>query len=216
MRTANFLFLFLFPSTLLTACGGATAATSTVDASAPDGETAVPAPFCASGKTTCDGACTDLASNQDNCGACGLACQPMERCQHGACTFIGCDPNLVVCDGICNTFDDPKTCGSCATACPTGQVCSLQKCTTACAAGLTTCDGACANLAIDKYNCGACGKTCDLSCVAGKCTSDCPAGWKSCVAGCRDIANDRLHCGICGNECAAGESCAQGKCVKGS
>ena len=175
------------------------------------------APTCPSSATaTCHNACTDLSTNQDNCGSCGNACAPMERCERGACTFIGCNPELVSCDGFCRSLSRPETCGACASPCPSGQVCSLEQCADACSAGLHACDRSCVDLARDPNNCGACGARCDQNCVAGHCTSACPAGWQSCVAGCRDVANDRLHCGICGNACAPGEACAEGRCVPGT
>jgi hypothetical protein len=202
MRNALVLALLSF----FLACGG--------DSSAPSGNAAPTCPSAAS--TTCHGACTDLSRNQDNCGSCGNACGPMERCQGGACTFIGCYQELASCDGICRSLGGADTCGACSSPCLSGQVCSLQQCADACSGGLTDCNRSCVDIASDPDNCGACGATCNLSCVAGHCTSNCPAGWQSCVAGCRDVANDRLHCGICGNACAPGESCAQGSCVPGA
>jgi len=231
MRFASFLFLLL---SALNACGGQVQTPDKPDAAPPihrpsaDGgpPSSPPSGTQPSGTTqtgTCDGVAVDLSTNQDHCGACGNACQPMERCSGGTCSFLGCYPNLAVCDGICRSLGDAKTCGSCDVACASTQVCSLRRCVDACAPGLATCDGTCVDLARDPYNCGACGSSCgDASCVNGVCTDTCPAsgnggtggsGWKSCVAGCRDTTSDPLHCGACGNECAPGSACVKGSCV---
>ncbi len=40
---------------------------------------------CCNSATCCDGVCVDLQSNEDNCGACLLACLDTETCVAGAC-----------------------------------------------------------------------------------------------------------------------------------
>ena len=47
------------------------------------------------------GACVDLASSAAHCGACGMTCSPMWRCNRGVCTSpsgVTCDPGQADCD----------------------------------------------------------------------------------------------------------------------
>lgn len=40
---------------------------------------------CAAGETDCGGKCTNLKSNEDNCGACGKQCRKKQKCRKGRC-----------------------------------------------------------------------------------------------------------------------------------
>jgi hypothetical protein len=173
---------------------------------------ALPPTTCPAGLTMCGGACVDLSTNQDNCGACGSPCPSMDRCTQGTCTFLGCNAGLVICNHLCSVLNVPATCGSCTNTCPAGQVCSLEQCKPACSPGLVSCSGWCTDLSSDPLNCGACGTQCAFGCVQGQCVSTCPPSLKTCVAGCADVTKDPLNCGACSNACAPGESCAQGVC----
>ncbi len=52
--------------------------------------------------TRCGQTCVDLASNEDNCGDCGIACRidhATAACIDSACTFAACDLGRADCDG---------------------------------------------------------------------------------------------------------------------
>jgi len=69
------------------------------------------APFtgCKAGATCCAGACTDVTTDVNNCGACAGA--------PGAKVCTGTTPNC--CAGTCtNTKTDVKNCGTCGKVCP--------------------------------------------------------------------------------------------------
>jgi spore germination protein YaaH len=44
------------------------------------------------GQVDCDGRCSDTAVDDDNCGACGVACSDGERCAMGRCEAVEGDP----------------------------------------------------------------------------------------------------------------------------
>jgi len=56
---------------------------------APTGGTCDGAGFCSCPGAVCNGACTDLGSNVNHCGACGNACQSGQNCIQGACVGSG-------------------------------------------------------------------------------------------------------------------------------
>jgi hypothetical protein len=67
----------------------------------PSGQLIVPVPlFCDPGLTICSGQCVNLNKDFNNCGACGVSCQPPPnhppnvphtwRCVQGECTCITC------------------------------------------------------------------------------------------------------------------------------
>ena len=76
---------------------------------------------CSGGQTACSGSCTITATDVNNCGSCGHACNTAggETCVGGTCTCtVGTD-----CSGVCaTTSTDPNNCGGCGIACgmPTG------------------------------------------------------------------------------------------------
>jgi len=93
---------------------------------------------CSSGQTTCasdagdagPGYCAWTQSDNLNCGACGVACAPLEACTSGACKKA-CTVNQTAClpDGgdpdaapFCtDTSSDNANCGSCFHQCSGGQ-----------------------------------------------------------------------------------------------
>ena len=86
---------------------------------------------CDPGLTFCKnvGACVDLATDLNNCGACGAICQsdlvPV-RCRNGVCERANCPPELAYCgavDGCRDLLTDPLHCGACQNPCASG-VCS--------------------------------------------------------------------------------------------
>ncbi len=63
-----------------------------------------------------DGCETNIASDTENCGACGNACAPGEPCFDGKC---GCPGGTELCNGQCvNTSSSNAHCGACDNACP--------------------------------------------------------------------------------------------------
>src|SRR5690606_36455431 len=112
--------------------------------------------------------CVDSA-DQANCGACGNACNPLQRCAPGGCTIHDCAP-LVNCHGSCvDTQANARHCGQCGRRCTRGQTCVAGECAGGPAytmalwelcqtAGLADIVGAPpdANLRMDRTTCTAC------------------------------------------------------------
>jgi hypothetical protein len=110
------------------------------------------------GATGCEGA--DLASDPQNCGACGRTCVIPEgaaACVAGECALGSCDVGFADCDGAldngCEHLIDCDDGGACATSCGTtgalacGDVCA-PSCTVpveSCNAIDDDCDGLCDN-----------------------------------------------------------------------
>lgn len=81
--------------------------------------------------TICGGACVDLATNANNCGACGNVCPTGGVCTSGIC---GCPAGSVMCSGptgpVCtNVASSPTNCGACGNVCGTGMACVSGMCT---------------------------------------------------------------------------------------
>jgi hypothetical protein len=127
---------------------------------------------CMGGTTECNVTCVDLSSAVDNCGACGLACQPRAVCiapDGGALGVCQCPAALQLCGASCSDVaTDPANCGACASnggsVCGSGQVCAPQPdggsaCQTSCGTAVE-CSGGCVTLSTDPSNCGTCGNIC--------------------------------------------------------
>ena len=77
---------------------------------------------------------TDLLTNPDHCGECGLSCDldfTVTECSEGSCATLGCDDGYSDCDveiDGCDTHteSDPANCGSC------GFVCTADNATSGC------------------------------------------------------------------------------------
>ncbi len=136
-------------------------------------------PICRDGFMDCngdplDGCETDVATDVDNCGACGASCNvgPAPApvvCAAGMCAFE-CGPGTADCsmpaDGICETFlGEPDNCGGCGLACtPTSDAwafCDREPtggfvCRRDCKPGWADCDGDPSNgceAVVDPNNC---------------------------------------------------------------
>jgi len=88
------------------------------------------------------GECVDIATDQYNCGACGVGCYDLypapnltPRCKYGSCVaecgegFADCNRSLS--DGCeVNTNSDPRNCGGCGILCDAvaGQACFAGRC----------------------------------------------------------------------------------------
>jgi len=178
---------------------------------------------CSGSEVICDGACADLASDTEHCGACSTTCQRFEACEQGACT-LQCPPSQFACNDVCATpSSNPLHCGSCNTTCSLSEVCSLGVCETECASSLTVCGRSCVDLDTDPAHCGACNETCQLpdavsSCLGGQCfVALCNQGFADCdqdpANGCEaDMLTDNARCGACDQACGPGEVCSAGVC----
>jgi hypothetical protein len=156
---------------------------------------------CATGLTYCPdaGACVDLQSDLNNCGACGSVCEselvPVD-CRDGECVRANCVVGQEYCgavDGCRDLSNDPAHCGACANACASG-VCTGGVCDPGgggCAPGQAECDGVCVDTCCNNQHCGACGNVCTPPFTCFEAVCDCPSG-------------------LC---CAEGEVICDGACV---
>jgi hypothetical protein len=113
---------------------------------------------------------TDLSTNVDHCGACGVVCRTPSAAYniHMGCAAGQCqafcnegtgDCNAITDDGCEASFeDDPANCGACGAKCPAGVACKNGKC--GCPQGTTECNGQCVDLQSDDANCGGCNVVC--------------------------------------------------------
>ena len=69
-------------------------------------------------ETICNEECTDIQSNPNNCGSCGIVCPSGERCINGKCQ------SCQLCGNSCVYLQsDDKNCGSCGNECNIFQSC---------------------------------------------------------------------------------------------
>ena len=118
----------------------------------------------------CDGVCTDILTDSNNCGACGEACT--------SALALNC------CDGGCvNLLNSELHCGTCGTPCRAPGTCNFGACS--CPPGSAYCDGDCVEVREDPANCGGCGVVCPegAPCEWGACV--CPEGQSFCDDACR-------------------------------
>lgn len=157
-------------------CGGGEACRGGVCIPAP---TCVcpPSNGCDAGLTACNGACVDLQTDPQHCGACNTACATGDTCSGGTCqASTGCPSGTTLCNGVCvNLATDVNHCGACNTACPPNATCNAGVCQSGtCPAGWGDCDfnGTCDHdLMTDNSHCGACGNACaaGTTCTGGVC-----------------------------------------------
>jgi hypothetical protein len=120
--------------------------------------------------------CTDLASDNGNCGSCLNKCANGTQCSHSTCVCT-----LTTCGTQCVDIQtDVNHCGGCNTPCPTPApnetaLCTSGQCSQQCVAPFADCDGnpsnGCeANLQSSSTNCAVCGRTCNGgACSSGTC-----------------------------------------------
>jgi hypothetical protein len=162
----------------------------------------------------CPPVCTDVSSDDRNCGDCGDACQSGFECRQAQCQAVICPQGRIWCGGACvDPQTDPRNCGGCtappqgAPGCP-GEGCCAEY-------GLTSCGAtgseyfACTSLSGDPYNCGSCKNVCpgNESCRQGQCAPlVCPTGQVACDKQC-------VPGSTCGERCEGdGQTCSAGTC----
>jgi hypothetical protein len=126
----------------------------------------------------CGNVCTDVQTDPNNCGACGVVCGPDEACRFGFCGPIpACADTLVLCGDTCvDLQSDQRNCGWCGTVCQNWERCTAGVCIADplpdCPPGLDRCDDFCVDFLHDDGNCGGCGHACKLfvtECREGRC-----------------------------------------------
>lgn len=165
-------------------------------------------------QTRCSGACVDVKSSDQNCGACGKSCNPAGDggtpptnayfgCLESECGHLKCKQNYGDCDGDqgngCEAdLFETTNCGGCGIVCDPGQKCvadSYGQPTCMCPAGKTLCGNKCVDVATDPFNCGGCDVNCTKSgtashgsgfCSYGSCVFGCTQGWGDCNADPKD------------------------------
>jgi hypothetical protein len=124
---------------------------------------------CSAGQQVCGSACSTLADDPLNCGACGTVCPRTQVCVAGACRQ-SCPSGQQLCGDRCVSVDtDRAHCGACGNACGRASSAPWASAPSTAArcwpsapgAGDAGTDGGgaryCANVSNDRENCGACG-----------------------------------------------------------
>ncbi len=184
---------------------------------------------CGGNQVVCNGNCTDLTSDSNNCNKCGMVCPNGTTCMAGACTacpmkfcdklqtcvagICTCGQGQTLCGQICADLSfDINNCGMCGHACgPKAGACANGMCF--CANGGTLCNGTCVDLTSDSNNCSGCGMVCGQNqiCVNSVC-GQCPNNQSVCNGRCTDLSSDISNCGLCSNFCNKGQQCMNGVC----
>jgi hypothetical protein len=86
----------------------------------------------------CSGACTNIQTDPNNCGACGTNCGAFQNgvggCQSGTCAVFSCNAGYADCDknpsNGCevNLQTDARNCGACGNVCFSNQSCTAGAC----------------------------------------------------------------------------------------
>lgn len=146
------------------------------DASLPETVLMCPVTTCTLPWATCPSSefpCgTNLLTDNDNCGGCGVRCMGPDpstkskwTCVDGQCVmscnntlFLDCDNDPANgCETRANI--DNNHCGVCGVKCPTGMRCSVGECVLDC--DLPENCTACFNMKSHDFHCGTCGNACD-------------------------------------------------------
>jgi len=157
----------------------------------------------------CNGQCSHLPSDPNNCGFCGRTCFDNTFCDNGSCA---CDNDaLTYCNSTCvNTETNTQHCGRCNSRCPTGAGCVNGSCS--CPTGQVSCAGQCVTLGTLDH-CLSCNDSCGVgaSCTPGGC--QCPASTPLvCDGYCVNSDEDEANCGSCFRYCPENATCTEGEC----
>jgi hypothetical protein len=169
----------------------------------------------------CGGACTNLQSDSDNCGACGNICPSSFECEQAVCVALDpcasgiceCISPEVECGGRCtNLENDNVNCGACDNSCPSETTCKKGSCTCE-NPEEAICSETCVSLDDSPEHCGACDNSCvgEEQCLSGICA--CTDESLSCDGICVDSKTDPENCGSCGATCARHQECSDGTCL---
>ena len=182
---------------------------------------------CQSGQTSCNGTCTNTASDPLHCGSCTTACADGSVCSQGACA-TSCSGGTTQCGSSCvNEKTDPQHCGSCDASCAGNDFCDGGVCIPSCTSQQKLCsDGGlfCANIQTDNNNCGDCNIVCQntWTCQQGKCLPTCGTSETLCdIDGsadggppfCTNTNTDNSNCGTCDHPCSGNQYCDAGVCA---
>jgi hypothetical protein len=84
--------------------------------------------ICPADRKFCNNNCTDVRTDNKNCGSCGNACPVGQSCTNGNC-MLSCSSDKTACpDGCFNLNTDADHCGTCGNNCPAGLVCTNGQC----------------------------------------------------------------------------------------
>ena len=168
---------------------------------------------------------SDMLTDPNNCGGCGISCNSHESCVDGVCMRNSCSDGLTLCglDDCRSTKFDPNNCGACNYICSEHLIigaesnsCSAGKCQYSCKHGYTKCStGTTADTIVcvkasdmltDPKNCGGCGILCPSgqTCINGVCGSNICSGGKLLCGpdDCRIVnGEDPANCGACDYVC---------------
>jgi hypothetical protein len=165
----------------------------------------------------CDGVCTDLAEDPNNCAQCGRVCREGVPCSFSFC----CNGRGGFCrsDFECCGFDDrcvsDRCCSLEGTSCSVADDC----CSGRCESGVCACAGATETCSVETDCCG----RDDLSCTDGRCCAPsggiCGSDDQCCSGSCLDGLCAECEGGVCCRSigsCTDGPDCCSGLCVDGS
>jgi cytochrome c peroxidase len=121
----------------------------------------------------CNGTCTSIVTDENNCGACGRICGDAEVCM-GDCYPLNCMAPTVGCDHACvDVGSDDTNCGGCGNTCPAMTACMAGICQPLmCMPPAMACSNDCVDVLTDPAHCGGCSTVCPSNkptCVAGTC-----------------------------------------------
>lgn len=169
---------------------------------------------CPEHQLVCDGICTDVSSDADNCGACGTLCDAGEDCLAGRCRPHCEAPDMLCSEGCVDLRSDVDNCGSCGNECSPGARCVDGACSAiGCPSGQQRCGDVCVDTTTDSEHCGECFAACDAGerCDNNVCVSGCGAR-AECSGRCVNLESDENHCGECGHRCGSGQICEASVC----
>ena len=85
-------------------------------------------PLCPADRRLCANNCTDVRTDNGNCGSCGNVCPAGQSCSNGNC-MLSCSSGKTACpEGCFNLNTDDDHCGTCGNNCPAGLICSNGQC----------------------------------------------------------------------------------------